>query len=66
MKRDKVFLKTGNRILLTGITNNPDFVCLIDIDALMGGAEMFPCSVKGIDYQLTKSEIRTAKQIALN
>ena len=66
MTRDKIYLKAGNRILLTGIASNPAFVCMIDIDALMAGTALFPCSVKGVEYQLSRSEISAAKQIAVN
>lgn len=60
----KSFVKAGDQILLTGITNNPNFVVFIDIAKLLNGTQLFPCSVKGVDYQLTMSEVEKALAVA--
>lgn len=60
----KSFVKAGDQILLTGITNNPNFVVLIDVAKLLDGTQLFPCSVKGVDYQLTMNEVEKALAMA--
>lgn len=60
----KSFVKAGDQILLTGITNNPNFVVFIDVAKLLDGTQLFSCSVKGVDYQLTMNEVEKALAMA--
>lgn len=64
MCAEKKFVKDGKKIVLSGITRNPDFVCYIDIPNLLNGIQVFPCSIKGVDYQLNVNEIKMATAIA--
>lgn len=60
----KSFVKAGDQILLTGITNNPNFVVFIDTVQLLNGIQLFPCSIKGVDYQLTMNDVEKALSMA--
>lgn len=60
----KSFVKAESHILLTGITNNPNFVVFVDIASLLDRTQLFPCSIKGVDYQLTMSDVEKALAMA--
>ena len=61
---DRVFTKSGDSILLTGIARNPNFFCKISIPALFAGEIEFPCSFPGVSYRLMQEEVKIAKLVA--
>ena len=60
----KSFVKAGDQILLFGVLNNPDFVVFVDVPELQNGVQLFPCSISGIGYQLTMTEVEKALEVA--